>query len=290
MSNDAYINELSLQGQYESIEDFLESNSEFVYVIGWLEKRNYKLLKRYDLYESMITSSYNMLSLSGYRPVNAGKNNDLLRRLKMDFLRMCNVEPFWQPDENDVICSLGDIDITGSSVARASVKDGLLLSFDKDDDYTDKELCIDVGGTYIKEVFSINKCRLLAEALFTKGKLNRDEYLKLRYRNTRLNFSKLQEEYGTKQLQKDEFDDCIKSFDKFISYDKWNDMLEDKSLKYKAYQPSSKKDNWFAGTEYSKMSIDKFRCVNPKRCYGFREGDTFYVLRIERDHKVSDNG
>lgn len=36
--------------------------------------------------------------------------------------------------------------------------------------------------------------------------------------------------------------------------------------------------------------IYKFRCKNPKRCFGYRKNDVFHVLRMERDHKISDNG
>ena len=47
------------------------------------------------------------------------------------------------------------------------------------------------------------------------------------------------------------------------------------------------------GFENLNLKIRKFinfRCKNPKRCFGYREGEKFYVLRMERDHKISDNG
>ena len=34
----------------------------------------------------------------------------------------------------------------------------------------------------------------------------------------------------------------------------------------------------------------KFRFSGVMRCFGYRKGDRFRVLRLERDHTVSDNG
>ena len=290
MNKDAYLNELSLQGQYKSIDEFLETNRSLIFVIRELEKKEYKLLKRYDLYNSMITETDNMYSLNGYRSKNIGQNNDVLRKLKIDFLKMCCVEPFWQPDENETVCHVGAKDVTGSSIARAAIFDDLLLSFACSEDYTDKKLSVDIEGDGVKALYSVNTSKLLAESLYSHRVIDGDAYLKLRYRHTRLDFSRLQAEYGSNMLEKDEFKECIKSFDRFISFDSWNEMMDDESLKYKAYSPSSKRDDWFANTEYRNRSIDKFRCVNPKRCYGYREGNVFYALRIERDHTISDNG
>ena len=42
-------------------------------------------------------------------------------------------------------------------------------------------------------------------------------------------------------------------------------------------------------SKYSDKRIDKFRCVNPKRCFGYRDNDIFYVLRMGRDQNISDN-
>lgn len=75
-----------------------------------------------------------------------------------------------------------------------------------------------------------------------------------------------------------------------MSLESWDRIFEDKGLHYKKYSPSSEKDNWFRGDKYSNLSIDKFRCVNPKRCFGYREYDVFHVLRMERDHSISDKG
>lgn len=106
----------------------------------------------------------------------------------------------------------------------------------------------------------------------------------------RLNFSRLEREHGFDYFEKDEICDCIRAFDRFVQLEDWNEVFQDKSLVYKRYSPSSKGKNWFLTSKYSDKQIDKFRCVNPKRCFGFRDDGIFYVLRMERDHSVSDNG
>lgn len=43
-------------------------------------------------------------------------------------------------------------------------------------------------------------------------------------------------------------------------------------------------------TTIEDTQLVEFRCKNPKRCFGYRKNDVFHVLRMERDHKISDNG
>ena len=66
--------------------------------------------------------------------------------------------------------------------------------------------------------------------------------------------------------------------------------MEDKSLEYKKYNPSSPKDNWFKGVKYHGKTIMKFRFSDVLRGFGYRKGDSFKVIRLERTHKVSDKG
>lgn len=60
----------------------------------------------------------------------------------------------------------------------------------------------------------------------------------------------------------------------------------DDGLEYKRYHGACKK-NYFAG--YS-QTIMKFRYSEKQRVFGYRKGDRFRVILIERDHKISNNG
>lgn len=116
-----------------------------------------------------------------------------------------------------------------------------------------------------------------------------DTYLKERYRGTRLSFEEFDLEYGFSDFEKEEIAECLEYFERFAKHKNWTEVMKDSALRYKEYQPS-KKTNWFKGSRYEDVRIDKFRCGNPKRCFGYRKGDVFYALRMERDHSISDNG
>ena len=105
-----------------------------------------------------------------------------------------------------------------------------------------------------------------------------------------MDFSKFEKEYGFLDFSQSEIEDCIEAFDRFEEAEGWDEIVRDRTLNFKRYSPASNKDDWFRKSEFKDKKIYKFRCKNPKRCFGYREGEKFYVLRMERDHKISDNG
>lgn len=110
------------------------------------------------------------------------------------------------------------------------------------------------------------------------------------YDGTRLNCSSLEREYGFDDFEKNEICDCIRTFDKFVQLEDWNVVFQNKVLVYKRYLSSAQGKNWFLTSKYSDQQIDKFHCVNPKRCFRHRNNGIFYILRMERDYSISDNG
>ena len=181
------------------------------------------------------------------------------------------------------------MDVSGTSIAEAAEARGVLFSFPLEK-FTDKNLNIIKNERDMLDVFSVSSMKHFNEWLWENEDIDIYNYLSCRYDATRLNFSRLEREYGFDDFEKDEVYDCIRTFDKFVQLEDWNAVFQDKALVYKKYLPSSKGKNWFLTSEYSDKQIDKFRCVNPKRCFGYREKGIFYVLRMERDHSISDNG
>ena len=282
-----YLNELSLNGQYLNIDEFIILNREFIECLRWINNKKFSVFKKSDFYRSLITSNDSVYALGGYRS-SKGEVNDLLRKFKL-LLELINKDPFWDIGCDYTIgeCLLKEQDLIGSSLAVAALRDAATLSFVKSD-YFDKILEISLDGC-CKEVFSISSLYMQSEYLIHKGIVDYDTIFQIRYRETNLDFSKLEKEYGFSEFQKHEIRDCINTFDRFVNMS-WEQIYNDTSLHYKAYSPSRKK-NWFADDiECNMKSIDKFRCVNPKRCYGYRENDKFYVVRMERDHTISDYG
>ncbi len=114
------------------------------------------------------------------------------------------------------------------------------------------------------------------------------EYCLRKFKNSNLNFSLLEDTYGFNILNPLQQKEFLSTFNKF-SQMSWNDIVKSaanrKGLKYKQYD-----GNWFENTQYSDMNIFKFRTSQKCRCFGYRDGDVFYVLRFEIDHSISDNG
>lgn len=289
--NKIYINERSLEGQFKSFEDFLEKSMNFISCLEWLRKNkpDFAILKKSDLYESQITEKNFFYELRGFRASTEKNTNDVLRKLKSSLLALQNNPPFW--DMQEMIQKgnyfLDGVDITNSSIAEAAATEGQVLSFDNRL-YKDTELSV-VDAACEHSVYSIGTIKGMAKILYESNNLEIDDFLKLYFRGTRLNFKYLEDGYGLKNFEKTEIQDCIKNFIRFSEHKNWSDIYSDQTLAYKSYKPSDK-DNWFRESEYRDKTIDKFRCRNPKRCFGFKEKDIFYVLRIERDHKISDRG
>lgn len=288
--NNIYVNELSLHGQYNSWEQFLMQNDKFIRTLRWIKnnKEHYELYKKTELYCSFVTKDEKLYEIRGKK--FQLENNDKARLLKSLLLSLQNDPPYWDSGEiaQNGIYHVNGRDISGSSIAEAAQAGQYLLSF-ADQEYIDKVLVVlhELEKLRVPSIFSF---AYLSKMLYESGSIDINEYVKRFYAGTRLEFGKIEQEYGLQYLEKEEVDDCLRNFDRFVSHENWDNILKDNSLVYKAYTPSQKEKAWFRNSKYKDMKIDKFRCVNPKRCFGYREGDKFIVLRIERDHKISDNG
>lgn len=287
MDESIYLNELSLDGQFNTMDDFFQAAFTFMKCLKFVSERHCQIQKHSMLYGRKITKDKTLNDLRGMR-------GDQITRLKSLLLSVTDTPPFWDYKEefaqdlaSEYICEHKDVSAT--SLAEAAEDNGLLLSFPHEE-YQDKVLSVVKNGQDILYLPSAVTVKFMAEHLMNRGRLEFKEYLMVKYAGTRLNFSTLEQEYGFDDFEKHEIDDCLTSFDKFVSLHTWEEIYQDQGLKYKQYSPSSENYDWFRGTAYYGKSIDKFRCGNPKRCFGYRDGDVFYVLRMERDHKISDHG
>lgn len=286
--NKYFLNELSLNGQFNTVDDFIRGNKGVMECIRWVSKRECVIYKKSDFYYSMITQDKSLYcALGGYRPSD-GEISDLLRKYKL-LLELISANPYWDsemsPDGDKYV--INGFDLGGSSVEAAARMKGALFSF-VESCYSDQRLIVEHEKERV-EIYSISSTFMLSEFLRKNEVKEIDEFVKLRYRDSNLDFSRLESRYGFSQFQKDEIEDCIRTFDRFVNMS-WDQIYEDNAIRFKHYDPSSQKENWFSNSEYNTKNIGKFRCVNPKRCFGYREGDKFYVLRMERDHSISDHG
>ena len=69
----------------------------------------------------------------------------------------------------------------------------------------------------------------------------------------------------------------------------WQDIIVDDGLDYKEFHKNKRTKKYFDEYYWGK-GIFKFRVSQRIRVFGYRELDTFFVLRFDIDHKLSDLG
>lgn len=282
-----YLNELSLEGQFDEIEDFLEQAVPLMKCLKFVYKKGGQVNKHSTFYNQKITRDKTWNDLRGMR-------GDKVRKMKSLLLSTTDNPPFWDCQaqlKQDLQAKYiyEGCNVSATSLAEAAEDNGMLLSF-QHKMYSDLTVDIIKNNQEKFKVSSVSTLKYMLEELWIAGKISIHDYLSGRYEGTRLDFSELEQEHGFQKFESHEIRDCIQTFDKFIALDSWEMIFQDNGLHYKKYSPSSEENNWFRGEAYCGKTIDKFRCINPKRCFGYREKDIFHVLRMERDHKISDNG
>lgn len=280
------LNEKSLDGQFESVEAFLKSIENNVKCFHIIEADgNNRISKTQNFYECAVTSDEKIRDLRAY------KCADVLFDFELKLEQVIYSLPHW--DENpahdlSAVYMYEGEDVTATGMAEAAEKDRVLISFALDK-YIDRELTV-YKNLDAASIYSIYSPRYLVETVGSRLNLSRDDMLKIRYQNTRIDCSTIEHRFGAEQLEKDEFAEVISSMDKFVSHESWDTIAIDDGLKYKKYTPNSSKNNWFTGSMYQQKTIMKFRAGSVLRIFGYRKGDRFKVLRIERDHVHSNHG
>lgn len=283
---DFILNEKSLHGQFGSADEFLKSLEANLQCFKLVRsQRKGEIRKIADFYKCKITDELSLKDLKQY------PKSDELSRFRIALDKEMRTEPYWDLDpvhDYGISYWMGEEDMAATAVAEAIARQEPLLSFDSAV-YSDCKLCIKCDGDEYS-VISIYHPSYLAECLGEQIGLERDECLKARYAGTRLDCALLEKEYGAEYLEKEEYDLLIGTLDKFVRHESWESIGLDDGLEYKKYAPSSNEEDWFRNSAYSDKTIMKFRFSSKMRCFGYRKGDRFRLLRIERDHKRSSKG
>lgn len=292
--NEVFLNEMSLEGQFNTIDEFLNACIPFFKCMNFvnkenegLDKRKWQVLKHSQLYNRYITKKLKFNDIRGMK-------GDKIRKLKSILLKTLDSPPFWDIDYNNIVQDSNKryysnkIDISMTSLSEVAERSGRVISF-RNDNYTDCDVIVKNSEKLFTVASSVNIRHLLI-SLWNEKKVDIYTFLKFYFNASRLDFSKFEKKYGFDEFGHAEIYECIEAFQLMDGLESWNDIYNNRALNYKEYSPSSKKTNWFENTKYEKMHIYKFRCGNPKRCFGYKDGEKFYVLRMERDHKISDKG
>lgn len=284
------LNERSLHGQFESTDDFLKSLKPVMNCINIIRAySDMEIYKIRNFHECHITKEKKIcdLKLCG--------NSDELLRLKLKLDQEIYQYPYWDEEPiHDISLEFlwGEENITATSLAEAAVTGNSLLSF-QSSKFQDCELKIssqENGNKNNYHVFSVHTPKYLLKNFHKLILMDKKQMLIVRYEDTRIDCTTLEEEHGVSILEKDEFAELLSTLDKFVNHVSWESIGLDDGLEYKKYSPSSPKDNWFRSKKYEGKTIMKFRFSRVLRCYGYRKGDKFKVLRLERDHSISNHG
>lgn len=281
---DIVINELSLTGQFSDIDHFSQRVLVIIKVLKVLQNIDEcSLLKKYELYNYPITRQHN------FSEVLTGKKNDAITRFKSILASLLNT-PFWEDNpkhdlNSEYICEFTD-KTSRYSLAEAYARDNVTISFP--DSPCDNSPIIVANKQQQKRITNITCCDQDFWSL-VYSLIEPLEYCKEKYQGTNLSFSNIDPRYSFNTLDDNQCEAFISAFNRF-SQMPWPDILADAGLQYKKYTPSNDKSSWFRGSEYQGKNICKFRVSRLMRCFGYREGDIFHVLRFEIDHRISDHG
>lgn len=279
---DFILNEKSLHGQFENVEAFLKSLKSNIRCFGIIHRNSENnIYKMADFYECYITEDKKI------RDLKHQLKSDELLRFQMQLEEEIYTKPHWDENvqhnlEEEYIWQ--DENVTATALAEAVAHNSSLLSFDSDQ-YRDQVLCIQKGDRDYK-VLSIYSPGYLAQNHSKDLGIDRCETLKMLYEGTRIDCSLLESKSGQDFLEQHEYELLKKTLDKFVRHESWESIDLDDGLEYKKYHGSGKTGR-FAG--YPQI-IMKFRYSGKQRVFGYRKGDRFRVLYIERDHKISDKG
>ncbi len=272
------INELSLSGQFQNKDEFLDNLEALLPSIKLIEGLGFSILKNYLFFDSEITSNEKLNDITHLK-------DNRVRSLKSLLLRLSNNPPYWNDSkkhscENDTY-SYNSKNICDTSLAEASQRDKKILSF-KHNDYQNKNLTIQKNNINI-DIFNINNNKIFLDKLYENGDILPLVFCLFNFKDSNICFEKLDERYGFDKLDENQINEFMNAFNRF-SLLSWDDISNSDGLQYKPYS-----GNWF-GRNYQDKNIHKFRITQRYRCFGYREKDTFHVLRFEIDHTISDKG
>lgn len=286
-----FLNEYSLNGQFETVDEFVNNELRgIVRCINLIKKNNIiAIAKTIDFCDSMITNECKLVDIDKKR------YSDEMTKIRILFANEIYNGPFWDDEFNQNIDALyywNGKDVSATSMAEAAETNSPLLSFRRegliDQDVEIEKVLNDINNTFV--VASAHSEKYLVEKFNNILKIDKLNLLKIMFRDTRLDFSQLEEKYGVDTLDEQEYELLKSTLVKFAAHESFNSIDLDDGLEYKKYTPNQKEKDWFASLKYKDKTIMKFRFSRKKRAFGYRKGEKFFVLRLELDHSVSDYG
>lgn len=287
------LNELSLVGQYSSIDDFVEHGAiPLADVLTEISKFGGSLLyKKSDFYQCKALPDKMFYDV--VFAVGDARRSDELRRLKSRLAVLMN-DPYWDLNAKQnnaalylmVDASQKDINVSGTSVAEAFVRNACLVSFSKSAFEQATVIVKESTDDEYKNVDNVWQKGQVCEALRKAGFLSIPDYIVHTY-SGKLDFSLLDTQYfALINLENVSlFESGFKKFNELS----WQQIIVDTGLDYKEFDLNRRTRSYFPNEIWQK-GVMKFRITRGIRCFGYVEDGVFYVLRFDLEHELSDLG
>jgi len=275
------INELSLNGQFNSVNEFINGALiKFNALLNEIKGPNVLLYKNHLFYESKITGDttiYNILVGT------ISRQYDEIRKMKSGLVYLFE-EPYWENNQKhspDIFYLFMENCVTGQSLAEACERDKIVISFIHPN-FSSKSLLILKENTEVTLDNPVNRIDYI-EMAYNKNIIDCEEYCKKKFKGDKLDFSKINIKESFNLLSKSDESLFIDGFRKFTELT-WTQINVDDALEYKEYK--DKKGHF----KLLNKKIHKFRISRKYRCFGYTEQGIFYVLLFDLTHDLSDDG
>lgn len=288
------LNELSLTGQYSSVDDFVKNGAlPLADVLAEINQFGGSLLyKKSDFYQCKALPNKTFYEIV-FACIDA-RWSDELRMLKSKMASLMN-HPFWDTDPKQKETAIylmvdesgNESNVSGTSVAEAFVRKACLVSFNRSafekTIITVKSSTDDADGN-VNNVWQKGQ---VCEVLRNAGFLSIPDYIVHTY-SGKLDFSQIGARNGLELINSENLSLFGSAFKKFNQLS-WPLINVDDGLDYKEFEKNRRTRGYFPDEIWNK-GVKKFRVDQEKRCFGYVENGTFYVIRIDLDHKLSDLG
>jgi len=279
------INELSLSGQFNSVEHFVMAGLKpFIKVINDIDYQYHSLYKKSDFFQSKVTQQYTIHDII---IGTTSRQYDEIRKFKSQLMMKLFDNPYWENNRkhfsNNVYLYNGK-DIYDSSLAEASERDKIIVSFCHND-FQSEQLSV------YKDNAEIKIDNLIKQGFFTQIPYDRcrcfisfENYCREKFKNSNLNFDNIDKKEGFSLIKtKEEEGILCEKFDTFSKLT-WEEIRASKGLEYRKYDYDYEKKHFKNTNE----KIDYFKLSGKDRCYGYRKDDVFFVLGFDFEHRKSE--
>ena len=288
------LNELSLCGQYSDGDEFSEKGVKpLLGAIRTLSSFGVNdILKKSSFFDSAVAPELRLFELT------RGRMSPSVKAVCSQLSRMQGA-PYW--DEQPVQDTgkeyfaqkmlsedgIKEISVSGTGMAEAHARKGCIISFCGGGYDNNSESVRRDDETEFTKLANLHDKEETVDFLFSSGYIDFQSYVRGRFCG-KLVYDELSDNHGLNLVNGTNFRQFFASFKDFEEYS-WQQILTSDGFDYKDFNRNKNTRDYFTAEQWAK-GVKKFRVSQEIRCFGYREGECFHLLRIDLDHILSDKG